>query len=162
LRPIDNSRVIDTSKHAHKITSQDDETIYIRREKGIEKQHRKICIKCSLPLYYQFNQNSNSPKFILAKALTKESSSSNIYDQIIIESKKIVKNIKREDKGKSGCVTISTIDEEEEELEAVNIQNLCNFLIIIINPYSLKARDSEFVLRKCSCYRNTIGKKRHE
>jgi hypothetical protein len=120
LRPVDGARVIDTSKHAHKITSQDDEINYIRRdEKGIEKQHRKKCIKCSLPIYYQFDTNQNSPKFLLAKALTKESSSSNIYDHIIMESKKVVRNIKREDKGKSGCVTISTIDEEEEELEAV-------------------------------------------
>ena len=108
------------SKHAHKITSQEDETVYIKREKGIERQHRKKCVKCSLPLFYQFElSDANSPKFLLARALTKESTSSNIYDHLILESKRVVRNIKREDKGKSGCVTISTIDEEEEELEAV-------------------------------------------
>jgi hypothetical protein len=119
LRPTDGARVIDNTKHAHKITSQDDEIVHISREKGIEKQYRKKCIKCGLPLYYQFEYNLQSPKFILDKALSKESNSSNIYDHIIMETKKIVRNIRREDRGKSGCVTISTIDEEEEELEAV-------------------------------------------
>ena len=123
LRPTDGSRVIDMSKHAHKMTSQDDEIVYIKREKGVERQYRKKCVKCSLPLFYQFDQSSNSAKFLLAKALTKESVSANVYDTIITESKKLVRNIKREDKGKSGCVTISTIDEEEEELEAREIAN---------------------------------------
>lgn len=121
LRPADQSRVIDSSKHAHKITSQDDDIIYIRREKGIEKQFRKKCIKCGLAVYYQFEESNSTslPKYLISKALTKESTSSNIYDHITLEPNKIIKNIRREDKGKSGCVTISTIDEDEEELEAV-------------------------------------------
>lgn len=124
FRPIDGARVIDNTKHVNKITSEDEETIYIKREKGIERQYRKKCIKCGLSLYYQFEQNMpNSPKFLISNSLSKESSSSNIYDQITLEPKRIIKNIKREDRGKSGSVTVSTIDEEEEELEAREIAN---------------------------------------
>ena len=93
LRPIDNSRVIDGSKHAHKITSLEDEVVYIKREKGVEKQSRKKCIKCGLSLFYQFDKGS--AKFLLHNSLTKESTSSNIYDQITLEPKKVFKNIKR-------------------------------------------------------------------
>lgn len=45
LRARDGARVIDGSKHAHKLTCADDEVVYLRREGGIEKQHRKKCSK---------------------------------------------------------------------------------------------------------------------
>lgn len=133
MRPLDNARIIDTSKHAHKITSHDCDVVYIKREKGIERQYRKKCIKCGLPVYYQFEQKSNNnsilAKFIIAKALTKESSSLNIYDHITLEPNKVVKNIKREEKGKNASVTISTIEEEEADLDAVKTILLYFFLI---------------------------------
>lgn len=40
LRKKDGARVIDTTYHAHKITCEPDETIYVRRDVGIEKQFR--------------------------------------------------------------------------------------------------------------------------
>lgn len=40
LRRTDGARVIDGAQHANKITSEPDETIYIRRDKGVEKQFR--------------------------------------------------------------------------------------------------------------------------
>lgn len=40
LRRTDGARVIDGTNHAHKITCDTGETLYIRRDKGIEKQFR--------------------------------------------------------------------------------------------------------------------------
>lgn len=40
LRKKDGARVIDSTHHAHKITCESDETIYVRRDVGIEKQYR--------------------------------------------------------------------------------------------------------------------------
>lgn len=125
MRPRDNARVIDPSKHVHKITSQDCDVVYVKREKGIERQYRKKCIKCGLPVYYQFEAKSEEKttpsvvKYIISKALTSDSRSSNIYDQITLEPSKVIKNIKREEKGKNASVTISTIEEEEADLESV-------------------------------------------
>lgn len=45
LRKRDGSRVIDGSKHAHKITCDQDEIVHIKRPEGIEKQHRMKCKK---------------------------------------------------------------------------------------------------------------------
>ena len=36
----DGARVIDGKKHAHKIKLEFDEVVYIKKFKGIEKQHR--------------------------------------------------------------------------------------------------------------------------
>ena len=66
LRPVDNARVIDTHKRVQKITCKDEsEVVFIQREKGIEKQYRKKCIKCDLSIFYQFEHNSpHAPKVI--------------------------------------------------------------------------------------------------
>lgn len=45
-------------------------------------------------------------KFFLANSVTKESTNTTIYDQISTEPKKVIKNIKREDRGKSGSVAV--------------------------------------------------------
>lgn len=124
LRPVDNARVLDPTKHVQKVTTKGEEIVYIRREKGIEKQYRKKCIKCGLSVLYQHVSESNSaPKFAIHKALTVDSTLISVYDQITAEPKKVVKNIKREDRGKNGSVTVSTMDEEEDELEAREIAN---------------------------------------
>ena len=58
LRKRDGSRVIDGSKHVNKITCDPDETVYIKREEGIEKQHRFCCKKYFKPICsYEFNYN---------------------------------------------------------------------------------------------------------
>jgi hypothetical protein len=63
--------------------------------------------------------------FVFDGALSTEANdASNIYNQILgAEPKKVIKNIKREDRGKTSSVTVSTLDEEEEELEAREIAN---------------------------------------
>ena len=81
-------------------------------------------IRCGLSLFYQHTLNSPIT-FIFDGALTIEATdASNIYNQVLgSESKKVIKNIKREDRGKTSSVTVSTLDEEEEELEAREIAN---------------------------------------
>lgn len=108
LRPIDNARVIDSKRHANKITCKsENEIVFIQRDKGIEKQYRKKCIKCDLSIFYQFEANApNAPKFLIENALTKESVSSSIYSQLAAEPKRVVKNIKREERGKSASVSL--------------------------------------------------------
>ena len=84
----------------------------------------RFFFRCGLSLFYQHNQNS-SLIFIFDGALSTEANdASNIYNQVLgAESKKVIKNIKREDRGKTSSVTVSTLDEEEEELEAREIAN---------------------------------------
>lgn len=53
LRKRDGARVIDGSKHANKITYDQDETVYLKRQEGIEKQHRLKCKKLVI-LYYRY------------------------------------------------------------------------------------------------------------
>ena len=45
LRKRDGARVIDGSKHAHKMTCEQDEIVYLKRSEGIEKQYRQKCKK---------------------------------------------------------------------------------------------------------------------
>jgi len=45
LRRRDGARVIDGSKHAHKVTCDQDETVYLKRPEGIERQYRMKCKK---------------------------------------------------------------------------------------------------------------------
>lgn len=57
-RPRDSSRVINASTRAHKITAtvvNPDVPIYIRRSNGIEKQFRRYCKSCGLPIFYCHN-----------------------------------------------------------------------------------------------------------
>ncbi|XP_045525384.1 STING ER exit protein [Pieris brassicae] len=119
LRPIDGARVIDGSKHAHKITSDPDETIYLKREKGIERQYRLKCKKCSIPIYYKHDQESNVV-FILEGALVQTVGEvTDIYKQVaLVQPKKIMVTKHTKNMGKFSSVTVSTIDEEEDEIEA--------------------------------------------
>ncbi|CAF1308547.1 unnamed protein product [Rotaria magnacalcarata] len=126
MRKRDRARVIDSKQHAHKKFCKDEDSpAYIRRkDEGIETQYRKKCLKCGLSLFYQ-HALSSPITFIFDGALTIEATdASNIYNQVLgSESKKVIKNIKREDRGKTSSVTVSTLDEEEEELEAREIAN---------------------------------------
>jgi len=45
LRKRDGARVVDGSKHANKMTYDQDEIVYLKRQEGIEKQHRLKCKK---------------------------------------------------------------------------------------------------------------------
>jgi len=128
LRPRDGARVIDGSKHAHKITSDPDETVFLKRadSDGIEKQHRQKCKRCGLLLYYMHNVVGNVV-FIVNGALTKngEGPMNSIYKQVATEKaneyKPIMVTKHTKNMGKFSSVTVSTMDEEEDEIEAREI-----------------------------------------
>lgn len=123
LRKRDGARVIDGSKHAHKITCDQDEAVHIKRPEGIEKQLRMKCKKCELFLYYKHDTSSNVI-FIVKGALVKNSERPkvDIYNQVATEKpKKIMVTKHTKNMGKFSSVTVSTIDEEEDEIEAVSI-----------------------------------------
>lgn len=90
-------------------------------------------------MFYQHTPTSPI-MFIFDGALSTEpNDGSNIYSQVLgAEPKKVIKNIKREDRGKTSSVTVSTLDEDEEELEAREIAN----------SYTLNARVIEKQLER--------------
>lgn len=122
LRRRDNARVIDSSKHAHKITCESDEQVYLRRQDGIEKQFRFKCKKCGLWLYYR-HHDSNLITFVVEKALIKSGdgpATTDVYRHIA-EPKKVMVTKHTKNMGKFSSVTVSTVDEEEDEIEAKEI-----------------------------------------
>merc|ERR1712062_665155 len=124
LRKRDGARVIDGSKVTHKITPVFDEIVYINRiDKGIEKQYRYKCKHCNLQQFYRHDQNSNVT-FIFKGAVV--SSSQKKSDKVIPLASTIA-NPQREAKskttnlGKFSSVTVSTISDDEDELEEKEI-----------------------------------------
>ncbi|XP_076044056.1 STING ER exit protein isoform X2 [Oratosquilla oratoria] len=118
LRKRDGARVIDGSRHAHRLMYDPDETIFLRRNEGIEKQHRMKCKKCNLLLFYQHSLGSNVT-FIVKGAVVK-SEGIKMTKQVTEPQPASRVMITRHTKnmGKFSSVTVSTIDEEEDEIEA--------------------------------------------
>lgn len=136
LRKTDGARVIDGSQRAHKITYDIGETVYIKRDAGIERQFRLNCKDCRLPIFYRHLLDSNVT-FILKKSLIKRKNESQKILNITTQSndditteqnlninnptKKVMVTRHTKNMGKFSSVTVSTIDEEEDEIEAKEI-----------------------------------------
>jgi len=122
FRERDGSRVIDGSKHTHKITPVFDEVVYINRPgKGIEKQFRYKCKHCNLQQFYRHDRNSNTT-FIFKGAVV----SSQNKDQILpppglVPQREGSLKRKTTTMGKFSSVTVSTISDDEDELEEKEI-----------------------------------------
>lgn len=124
LRPTDKARVIDKRKHANRVTNVEKmDNVYLRRKNGIELQFREKCQKCNLPIYYRHKEDDSSVRFVFNNALLTDKDSSfksNIYKQMDKPREvKLVKHTK--DMGKFSSVTVSTMDEDEDALEAREI-----------------------------------------
>lgn len=81
------------------------------------------CKKCGLLLYYKHEPQSHI-SFVVKGSLiksTNEGPINNIYNQVAIEKpQKIMVTKHTKNMGKFSSVTVSTIDEEEDEIEAVS------------------------------------------
>lgn len=130
LRKKDGARVIDSAHRAQKITCDPDETIYVRRDVGYEKQYRYKCKTCSLPLFYRHAPDSKVT-FVLKRALVQSKNENpllsigDVCKQILSTTqqptRKVLVTKHTKNMGKFSSVTVSTIDEEEDEIEAVSI-----------------------------------------
>lgn len=122
LRKVDGARVIDGIHHANKITCEKDSTIFVNRgEKGVEQQIRFKCKRCNIPIYYKHFPDSNVT-FIIKKSIVKsknDNPTTDVYKKIPQPAKVMVTRHTK-NMGKFSSVTVSTIDEEEDEIEAVS------------------------------------------
>lgn len=112
LRKVDGARVIDTSKKTAKFHTDEGKTIYMRRTDGYEMRVLQKCKSCELPIFYRPSANSHL-YFIIKDSL--------LVDKAMSVAGKEKKNVKltklTREAGKFGSVTVSTIDEEENEIE---------------------------------------------
>ncbi|XP_037708659.1 UPF0428 protein CG16865 [Drosophila subpulchrella] len=149
LREVDNARVINANDHANKLTyNPTPKMIYIRRKsRGIEKQYRYKCRSCNLPLFYRHSPDSQVT-FVMFNALIRNKGESPLTqllnseamgsgktpaakptpsigpdDSGIVDAsgKKVMVTRHTKNMGKFSSVTVSTIDEEEDEIEAREI-----------------------------------------
>lgn len=130
LRRVDGARVVDGKKNTHKFKMEPSETVFIEREgKGIEKQHRFKCIRCSLPLFYRHATESDVT-FILRGALVRSKDERRLKEvapklNAAISAgtgqKPSVITKHTKNMGKFSSVTVSTIEDEEDEIEAREI-----------------------------------------
>jgi len=112
LRKVDGARVLDPKVNAHKITTAEiPEKVFIKRDQGIEAQKRYKCKKCSLPLFYRCDNPSIT--FIISKALHAKVDST---DPRQLPSQKTFIKKQTKNMGKFSSVTVSTIEDEEDEI----------------------------------------------
>lgn len=116
LRKVDGARVLDPKINAHKITTAEiPEKVYIKREQGIEFQKRYKCKKCSLPLFYRCDNPSIT--FIISRALrAKTETLESARQQQAQQNKKVFIKKQTKNMGKFSSVTVSTIEDEEDEI----------------------------------------------
>lgn len=107
--------MLDPKINAHKITTAEHpDKIYIKREQGIEAQKRYKCKKCSLPLFYRCDNPSVT--FIISKALRAKTDTIENVRHLQSQQNKVFIKKQTKNMGKFSSVTVSTIEDEEDEI----------------------------------------------
>ncbi|KAL5280741.1 CXorf56 family protein [Megaselia abdita] len=128
MRPADKARVIDGKRNAHKLTFDKGQTFYIDHgDDKIEKMHNLNCVSCKLPVFYRHQPDSNIT-FIISGSLVKTKNETGFErpalskeDSVVKAPQKVMVTKHTQNMGKFSSVTVSTIDEEEDEIEAREI-----------------------------------------
>lgn len=116
LRSRDGARVLDSDKHAHRIKCGDTtESVWIKRETGVEKQIRSKCQSCNLPLFYRHDKSPNVLFVMRGSVVTQVADSSR---RTPYDDQRALPIKRTKDMGKFSSTTVSTMDEEEDETEA--------------------------------------------
>uniref|UniRef100_A0A670KDR3 STING ER exit protein n=1 Tax=Podarcis muralis TaxID=64176 RepID=A0A670KDR3_PODMU len=130
LRPRDRARVIDAAKHVYKLCNTQDEPegAYLRRDGGgVERQCRKKCARCGLLLFYRHQPDGAPATFVVDGALVQfgqgwaQKQLQQLQQQPPPPPEKVMVTRRTKDMGKCGSVTVSTVDEEEEEIQAKEV-----------------------------------------
>jgi len=161
LRPKDHSRVIDSAKHSCKLSCEDGDEVFLKRQKGLERQFRKKCKGCGLWLFYQHEKRNSKVTFIVDGALVKGKEDGEVGGKQIFAPKKQKIMMKKHTKefGKFGSVTVSTIDEEEEEIEQQEVASSYAFNARIIERQLHKKRTAQQRAIQLEQERENLAKK---
>ncbi|PAA70895.1 hypothetical protein BOX15_Mlig015841g3 [Macrostomum lignano] len=140
-RPRDSSRVLDRRRRVFKAhfdpVHREEALIRWPDDAAVERQIRRRCKRCALPLFYQHPDELGrldpaKPAFLLPDAVREtagnsgqEGAAAAASAEAIVgrlnQDKKVMLTRRRRDMGKFSSVTVSTIEADQEEVEAREI-----------------------------------------